>query len=138
MEDTEDIRDYMIENLKLNGVVYVPESSGLVAIDNPSSPIEPMVAFAKSMLINEKWQTLSKNAQVLYIYCLAEWQENKRKEFTLNREKWLNCYKIYKSDNGQFYKDIKCLIDNGFIEIAENGAKTRSPNIYRLIDNWKG
>jgi hypothetical protein len=54
----------------------------------------------------------------------------------MNKSKWKDLYKIYKSDNGQFNKDIKELIEGGFIELIETGKLTRTKNIYMLSDKW--
>lgn len=105
-----------------------------------------------SMLMSKAWQQLSKNAQVLYLYCKAQYYAEKQKPkpivrqlseteqkmcFTMNRSKWLNLYCIYKSDNGQFNKDMKQLIDNGFVKIVELGSTTRTKNIYMFSDEWQ-
>lgn len=105
-----------------------------------------------SMLLSESWQQLTKNAQILYVYCKAQYYAEKKKPkpiishltseqqskcFTMNKTKWLDLYKIYKSDNGQFNKDIKQLIQFGFIELVECGKFTRTKNIYMLSDKWQ-
>ena len=105
-----------------------------------------------SMLLSERWKQLSKNAQILYVYCKAQYYAEKKKPkptfrqltdqeqkqcFTMNKSKWQSLYKIYPSDNGQFNKDMKQLIDNGFIELIENGKITRTKSIYMLSNKWK-
>lgn len=104
-----------------------------------------------SMLTSESWQALSKNAQVLYLYCKAQYYAEKQKPkpaiitlseqqqkqtFTMNKSKWQSLYKIYKSDNGQFNKDMQMLIDYGFVEVLQSGQNTRSKSIYLLSDKW--
>lgn len=104
-----------------------------------------------SMLMSESWQKLSKNAQILYVYCKAQYyaektkpnpklrqltEQEQRQCFTMNKSKWQNLYGIYPSDNGQFNKDIKQLIDNGFIELIENGKNTRTKSIYMMSNKW--
>lgn len=104
-----------------------------------------------SMLTSESWQALSKNAQVLYLYCKAQYYAEKQKPkptiitlseqqqkqtFTMNKSKWQSLYKIYKSDNGQFNKDMQMLIDYGFVEVLQSGHNTRSKSIYLLSDKW--
>ena len=105
-----------------------------------------------SMLLSNSWQQLSKNAQILYVYCKAQYYAEKTipkpkvaqlteqqldKCFTMNKSKWLHLYKIYKSDNGQFNKDIEQLIQLGFVELVECGKTTRTKNIYMLSDKWQ-
>jgi hypothetical protein len=104
-----------------------------------------------SMLMSESWQKLSKNAQILYVYCKAQYyaektkpkpqlrqltEQEQRQCFTMNKSKWQSLYGIYPSDNGQFNKDMKQLIDNGFIELIENGKNTRTKSIYMLSNKW--
>lgn len=104
-----------------------------------------------SMLMSEKWQKLTKNAQVLYVYCKAQYYAEKRVPqpklrqltetekaccFTMNKSKWYSLYKLY-TNNKQFYKDMKLLIDNGFIEVVENGKTNRTKTIYMLSDKWQ-
>ena len=105
-----------------------------------------------SMLMSWAWQQLTKNAQVLYLYCKAQLYAQKKKPkpqvvqlddlhqrlcFTMNKSKWQSLYHIYNSDNGQFNKDMKMLIDYGFIECIENGKSTRTKSIYMLSDKWR-
>lgn len=104
-----------------------------------------------SMLTSENWQKLSKNAQVLYLYCKAQYYAEKRKPtvehkslteqeqkqcFTMNKSKWNKLYKLYTNDR-QFYKDMGMLIDYGFIELLENGKSSRTKSIYMLSNKWK-
>lgn len=104
-----------------------------------------------SMLMSENWQKLSKNAQILYVYCKAQYYAEKKKPkvehkslteqeqsqcFTMNKSKWQKLYHIYKSDNGQFTKDMKQLIEYGFVECLENGKSNRTKSIYMLSNKW--
>ena len=100
------------------------------------------------MLMSENFRKLSDRQVRLYLYCKAQYYADKHKPipkltgisenhyFTMNRNKWLNLYQIYNNDNGQFNKDIKALIDLGFIELVESGQHTRTVNIYKLSDKW--
>ena len=106
-----------------------------------------------SMLMSDAWQSLTKNQQILYVYCKAQYYAEKRKPkpklvelddeqlslcFTMNKSKWCNLYKIYKNGSqSSFVKDIKALVDNGFIDIVESGKNTRTKNIYRLSSEWQ-
>lgn len=128
---------------------YIPksfESSGKIGKDGDTSANVYM-----SMLLSKAWKNLTKNAQVLYLYCKAQYYAEKKKPkpqikqldeseqklcFTMNKSKWLSLYGIYNSDNGQFNKDMKLLIENGFIEIVENGKVTRTKTIYKFSNKW--
>lgn len=105
-----------------------------------------------SMLLSRKWKELTKNAQVLYLYCKAQYYAEKKKPtpkikiltdderrqcFTMNRSKWQDVYEIYASDNGQFYKDMSLLVEKGFIQVVESGKTTRTKSIYRFSDKWR-
>lgn len=105
-----------------------------------------------SMLMSENWQKLTKNQQILYVYCKAQYYAEKRKPkpqiaqlndeelvlcFTMNKSKWCSLYHIYKDGNQNgFIKDMKALIDYGFIELVENGKNTRTKSIYKLSNKW--
>lgn len=107
-----------------------------------------------SMLMSNAWNNLSKNARVLYLYCKAQYYAEKRKPttqtsnlqvqqsdrtyFTMNKSKWCELYGLYKEGNARnFTKDMKELIDNGFVELVENGRLTRTKSVYKLSDKWQ-
>lgn len=120
--------------------------------ESDGNPSDTSANIYMSMLMSYAWQQLSKNAQVLYIYCKSQYYAEKRKPktehkvlteqeqrqcFTMNKSKWQKLYKIYNSDNGQFNRDMKQLIDFGFVELVEGGKNVRKKNIYMLSDKWK-
>jgi hypothetical protein len=126
---------------------YVPKS-----FESTGSSSDTSANIYVSMLMSERWQSLTKNAQVLYVYCKAQYYAEKKKPtpqvkevtesertkcFTMNKSKWKDLYGIYKSDNGQFNKDMKMLIENGFVKIVENGSITRTKTIYCFSDEWR-
>ncbi len=106
-----------------------------------------------SMLMSKNWMSLTKNQQVLYLYCKAQLYAEKRKLkpmvvqlseseqnllFTMNRSKYVDLYKLYSDGNRQsFKKDMKALIDLGFIELVEDNHNTRRKNIYKLSSLWR-
>lgn len=106
-----------------------------------------------SMLMSNSWKNLTKNQQILYIYCKAQYYAEKRKPkphitqlndedlaqcFTMSKSKWCTLYGIYKDGNQNgFIKDIKALINNGFIDLIENGKNTRTKSIYKLSSRWQ-
>ena len=129
-------------------IKYVPKSFESSGISSDTSANIYM-----SMLTSKSWQKLTKNQQILYVYCKAQYYAEKRKPkpqlkqltdtelslcFTMNKTKWCNLYHIYKDGNQNgFIKDMKALIDNGFIELVENGKSNRTKNIYKLSSNWQ-
>lgn len=110
-----------------------------------------------SMLMSKAWHNLTEKQKELYLYCKAQYYAEKKtnsehltiqeKElktnasiemrFTMNKSKWCDIYGIY-SENGKrhFYKDIQALVDNGFIDIIQNGKTNRTKNIYEFSDKW--
>lgn len=108
-----------------------------------------------SMIMSEKWNNLTKNQRLLYLYCKAQLYAEKRKPtpiansnvendndnrlyFTMNKSKWCDTYKLYAngSDN-MFYKDMNALVKNGFVELVESGKHTRTRSIYKLSSKWQ-
>lgn len=127
--------------------VYIPKS-----FESTGTKKDNSANIYMSMLTSWSWQQLSKNAQVLYVYCKAQYYAEKKKPetkvkqldeneqrrcFTMNKSKWQSLYHIYNSDNGQFQKDMKQLIKYGFVEYIENGKTSRTKSIYMLSDKWR-
>lgn len=103
-----------------------------------------------SMLISPQWKALSKGAMVLYLYCKAQYYAEKSKPvskyktlsesekarcFTMNKAK-RDGYELYSDHAGQFQKEMKELLQYGFVDIVEQGKNTRTKNIYMLSDRW--
>lgn len=101
-----------------------------------------------SMLQHKAFTDLSNNAKVLYIYMKLQQYGQKQIEgmdndcFYFNKamylidDKYPNNYKLY-SNGKQFQRDLKALVDNGFIEVVERGSTSRTKNIYRYSDAWQ-
>lgn len=105
-----------------------------------------------SMLMSQSWQNLTKNQQLLYVYCKAQYyaEHNTPKPkikklseiefsecFTMNKSKWCKLYHLYKDGNQNgFIRDMRALMENGFIEVVENGRTTRTKSIYKFSDKW--
>lgn len=106
-----------------------------------------------SMLLSCAWNNLTKNQQILYLYCKAQYYAEKRKPktmvielkedkrnlcFTMNKAKWCSTYGLYKNGGqGRFKKDMQALINNGFIKEIENGKTSRTKNIYQFSSEWQ-
>lgn len=105
-----------------------------------------------SMIKSDKWKNLSKNQQLLYVYCKFQYYGEKNCPkpmvkklteeeyalcFTMNKSKWCKAYNLYKEGNqAMFYKDMDALISNGFIELVECGKTSRTKNIYKFSNKW--
>lgn len=126
---------------------YIPKSFESDGASNDTSANIYM-----SMLMSESWHNLTKNQQILYVYCKAQYYAEKKKPkpmirqlteeelklcFTMNKSKWCNLYNIY-ADGGQtrFKADMNKLIENGFIELVENGRTSRTKSIYKFSNLW--
>lgn len=106
-----------------------------------------------SMLLSNAWNKLTKNQQILYVYCKAQYYAEKRKPktmvielneneqnlcFTMNKSKWCKMYGLYKDGGqGRFKKDMQALVDNGFIKEIENGRTSRTKSIYQFSNEWQ-
>lgn len=106
-----------------------------------------------SMLLHDNWKALTKNQQVLYLYCKAQLYAEKRKPtpvlaqlddsqqtrlFTMNRAKYVQLYGLYSDGNRNAFKnDMQALIKFGFIELIEDNSRLRKKNIYMFSDNWR-
>lgn len=95
-----------------------------------------------SMIQSKAWENLTNNARVLYLYMKLQYYGQKaipdreQEYFYFNKGMWKTTYKLYTNQN-QFYKDRNLLIENGFIEIEQNGKNTRTKTIYRFSDKWQ-
>lgn len=93
------------------------------------------------MLISKAWNELTKNQQILYVYCKAQYYAEKKKEkpeqFTMNQSKWCSMYGLYSKGNARsFYKDMSALIDKGFVDCIACGADARIKTIYAFSSRW--
>lgn len=97
----------------------------------------------ESMLRSAAWKSLSGNQKALYVTCKSQYYDVKkhpnddRMQFYMNQSLWLNKYELYTlANHASFYRDMKVLIDRGFIECAENGKSTRTKSVYRYNNRW--
>lgn len=98
----------------------------------------------ESMMTSPAWLSLKARPQILYVTCKSQYYSEKKKpngnnlQFTMNKHKWCNKYKLYSNANSQaFYNDMAELIEKGFIICIECGAITRTKSIYQLCDGWR-
>lgn len=54
----------------------------------------------------------------------------------MNMSKWNDLYHIYNKNQNQFQKDMRQLIEYGFVELIEDGSTTRTKSVYMLSDKW--
>lgn len=98
----------------------------------------------ESMITSPAWLELTATQKVLYLTCKSQYYAEKQKpnnngsQFTMNKYKWCNKYKLYTNSNSAgFYRDMTALIEKGFIICVECGAYTRTKNIYQFSDKWR-
>ena len=128
--------------------IYIPKSLE----SSKSSKNDIFASIYLSMIKSDKWKGLSKNQQLLYVYCKFQYYGEKNCPkpmvkklaeeeyalcFTMNKSKWCKAYNLYKEGNqAMFYKDMDALINNGFIELVECGKTSRTKNIYKFSNKW--
>lgn len=128
------------------------ESVGLNYIDRKGKTRkETNCCIYDSMLESDAFVSLKPRLKVLYLYCKAQ-LFGKRKPardcpqidiyqddscFYFNWDLAKN-YGLYKpSMESNFYRDMKALIDAGFIKLLTSGAKRKQKNVYAFSDRWK-
>lgn len=104
--------------------------------------------FDEEMLRSKAFMSLSNNAKVLYIYMRCQFKSAERayepidNVFYFNKGVWIDdenhpkSYRLYKN-GGQFARDLKQLVDCGFVEVVMRRKMTREKNVYRLVNTWK-
>ena len=113
-------------------------------------PSDTSANIYESMLLSPAWKSLTSNQQVLYLTCKAQYYAEKTTHkpaqypdgnealFTMNRAKWRDKYELYTGNNSAgFYRDMKALIEKGFIACIESGRNTRTKSIYLLSHRWR-
>ena len=91
----------------------------------------------RSMLLHPACKDLTASQFRLYVYCKSELREDPA-YFTFNKAKWQKdgLYGLY-SNSGQFYRDIKALIEHGFIDCVQSGYSTRTKSLYKFSTRWQ-
>ena len=72
------------------------------------------------------------NGTAFKLYCYMKLESGGKRDFEFPRAK----VKQILSNDG-FYYALDELIEAGLIEIVENNANIRKPNIYRFSDKWR-
>ena len=111
---------------------------------------EPQVTLYYSMLVSDAWYNLTGNAAKLYHYMkMQAYSNNKNKntkpddldycrgtEFCFNKALIQKAYADLYPSMTQYYRDLRCLIENGFIKVIHGGAFTTRA-VYDLSDEWQ-
>ncbi len=103
-----------------------------------------------SMLTSAAFMDLKDRQQVLYFYCKNQYYGVRKPKldypdieavqsdecFYMNLALAVK-YGLYtKSGNKEFYKDMKALVEAGFIDVVSSGKITGKRSIYRFSDRW--
>ncbi len=104
----------------------------------------------ESMLQSKAFKALTLKQQVLYLYCKAQYYGKRKPKkdyekqglyqddsyFYFNWQLALD-YDLYtEKSHSRFYKDMKALMQNGFIELAKSGKGHKEKNVYKFTDKW--
>jgi len=125
---------------------YKPRS-----FESDGRPNDTSANIYESMLQSKAFKDLTTKQRELYVYAKGQRYGKKKPgkdykdypEFQGDELFYLNfglvkAYGIYTEGNkGEFYKNIKALVEHGFIEVVSSGAKTHSKSIYRYSDRWQ-
>lgn len=125
---------------------YAPKSFESTGISNDTS-----ANIYGSMLESPAFKDLSKNQRLLYVYMKKQYYGTRKPgrdypnmeqlqgddlfyfNFALAEK-----YGLYsRSNDRQFYKDIKDIEQHGFIKTVSNGKATKSRSIYKFTGDWK-
>ena len=96
------------------------------------------------MLDSNAFKQLKPRQRALYLYMKAQYNGKETKnnpnsnknQFYFNWALASKKYKLYTSKD-TFYKDIKKLIECGFIVCSQNNRNLREKNVYAFSDKWK-
>lgn len=97
-----------------------------------------------SMLESIAWQDLSTKQKELY-WCMKDrkYQEKQHPNgdesmFCFNKYLWAEEYRLYADTDGRgFQRDLRALINHGFIRCIESGMTTRTKSIYQYSEKWR-
>lgn len=112
---------------------------------------DPYAGIYETMLISPAFLNLTKNQRLLYVYMKAQYYGKRKpkndfpdiEQFQRDDLFYFNMalaekYGLYsRSNDRQFYADIKAIEQHGFIKTVSNGRSTKSRSIYQFISEWQ-
>lgn len=136
-------KKYSPKPFESKGEKYLDEK-GIMRSDTSANIYE-------SMLASSVFRDLKPKQKVLYLYCKAQYYGKRKpaKDFPNNADyakdeviymNWniARRNKLYSdTDSSTFYKDMKALIDHGFLEKLKSGKAHKEKNIYLLSNKWQ-
>ncbi len=125
---------------------YIPKAFESTGVSNDTS-----ANVYGSMLESPAFKDLSKNQRLLYIYMKKQYYGTRKpgQDFPDMEQLqgddlfYFNLalaekYGLYsRSNDRQFYADIRAIERHGFIKTVSNGKATKSRSIYRFTGDWK-
>ena len=125
-------------------------------INNGKEQTDTTTLLTYSMMISDAFRDLTARQRMLYVYAKSQFygarsrpcndykdidvfkEYNGSRYFYLNHRLLSDVFGLYPKDNHRdLYKDIKALIEHGFIEKYSGGRSNRSRAIYRYSEWWK-
>lgn len=96
---------------------------------NPKEGNEKFIQVYHDLLMNKNFMSMTPSSKLLYFYML---------DYSLGNREFKFPYSIYSKITSRktFQASIKELTEKGFIEVIVNGKNTRTPNVYKFINNW--
>lgn len=125
---------------------YTPKAFESTGVSNDTS-----ANIYGSMLESAAFKDLSKNQRLLYVYMKKQYYGTRKpgRDFPDMEQLqetdlfYFNIalavkYGLYsRSNDRQFYADIKAIEQHGFIKTVSNGKVTKSRSIYKFSGDWK-
>ena len=115
-----------------------------------NSSHDTYVAMYTSMMNKPVFMSLTGNQKYLYTFCRWQKYNNENNPGKVYPE-WKECqnpnaffmnwdlakkFHLYKSET-TFYRDLKQLVESGFIDCLYSGRKGRNKSIYIYSDRWR-
>lgn len=101
----------------------------------------PFVKIAQDMMRSPAWSDLNLRQRGFYLTIKSKYTQtvvrgivvnSNQDDISFTKEEALQIYGDYKT----FQKDIKVLIDHGFIRLVRSGYRLRLCNLYGFSDGW--
>lgn len=112
---------------------------------------DPYAGIYETMLRSPAFLNMTKNQRLLYVYMKAQYYGKRKpkndfpdiEQFQRDDLFYFNMalaekYGLYsRSNDRQFYADIKAIEQHGFIKTVSNGRSTKSRSIYQFTSEWQ-
>lgn len=141
----------MSESRRKKQVTFSFESAGNYTDANGTLRSDTSARIFESMLVSKSFKTLTEKQKVLYLYIKAQLYGKRKPSADFKDEglyqsddcfyfslKMAKQYGLYTDKtHGNFYRDMKELINHGLIEKISSGRNSKTKSVYRYSDKWK-